>query len=315
MVATSIAGLSVAGPTTNIGATIVNAEPNATTESVVVDDSDAGPSAIVQVVRPAGPIIGQDILNAKSVILNQNQDKTYNTLSNQIDLLATPVSVDEYAAKLARDINDTKDYLRIEQIETLIKLSSNKKASLNNEIKEQEAELQRIAEEEAEQARIAAEEEARLQAEAQEAQRQAEIAAQEAEQARQAQAVVNTPEPMVVSTPEPAPTPQPTPTPVATPAPASSVEQIIRDAAARHGVDGDYMVYIANCESGLNPNAVNYNYYENGHPSGLFQHISGYYPSRAAQYGYSNNVFDAYSNAGVTAAMFADGQGYYWECR
>ncbi len=93
------------------------------------------------------------------------------------------------------------------------------------------------------------------------------------------------------------------------------VEQIIRDAAARHGVSGDQLVRIAKCESNLNSSAVNRGYNENGFPSGLFQHLSGYYPARAAKYGYKNDVFDAYSNAGVTAAMFADGQSYQWQCR
>jgi hypothetical protein len=68
------------------------------------------------------------------------------------------------------------------------------------------------------------------------------------------------------------------------------------------------------CESTMNPNAVNYNYYENGHPSGLAQHISGYYPARALKYGYSTDVFDPYSNANVTAAMIKDGLAYLWEC-
>ena len=94
-----------------------------------------------------------------------------------------------------------------------------------------------------------------------------------------------------------------------------SIEQIIRDAAARHGVSGDQLVRIAKCESNLNSSAVNRGYNENGFPSGLFQHLSGYYPARAAKYGYKNDVFDAYSNAGVTAAMFTDGQSYQWQCR
>ena len=71
---------------------------------------------------------------------------------------------------------------------------------------------------------------------------------------------------------------------------------------------------LARCESTLNPNAVNYGYYENGYPSGLFQHLAGYFPARAIKYGYSTDVFDAYSNAGVTAAMIADGQANQWAC-
>ena len=89
----------------------------------------------------------------------------------------------------------------------------------------------------------------------------------------------------------------------------------MRQAARKYGIDEEYFVKIAKCESSLNPSAVNKNYYENGNPSGLFQHISGYYPARALKYGYSTDVFDAYSNANVTAAMFKDGQQKLWECK
>jgi hypothetical protein len=105
----------------------------------------------------------------------------------------------------------------------------------------------------------------------------------------------------------------PDPAPVVEVAPVS-VEDIVREAARTHGVDENYLVQIAQCESTMNPSSVNYNYFENGHPSGLFQHISGYYPARAEKYGYSTDVFDAYSNANVTAAMFADGLSNLWEC-
>lgn len=98
-------------------------------------------------------------------------------------------------------------------------------------------------------------------------------------------------------------------------APKQSTEQIIRDAAIKYNISPDYFVSLAQCESSINPKAVNYNYYENGHPSGLFQHLSGYYTARAIEYGYSTDVFDAYSNANVTAAMLSDGLGYLWECK
>lgn len=94
-----------------------------------------------------------------------------------------------------------------------------------------------------------------------------------------------------------------------------SVEEIIRAAARKYGLDENHFMQIARCESGLNPNAVNLGYNENGYPSGLFQHLSGYYPARAEKYGYSTDVFDAYSNANVTAAMFAEGHSNLWECK
>lgn len=96
----------------------------------------------------------------------------------------------------------------------------------------------------------------------------------------------------------------------------SNIEQIVREAARKYGIDENYFVSIANCESTMNPQAVNYNYFENGHPSGLFQHISGYWPARAAKYGYAGaSVFDAVANANVTAQMFRDGASNLWECK
>lgn len=95
-----------------------------------------------------------------------------------------------------------------------------------------------------------------------------------------------------------------------------SIEGIVRQAARAHGIDENYFVRIAVCESSLNPAAVNKNYYENGNPSGLFQHISGYWPARAEKYGYAGaSVFDAVANANVTAAMFAEGHTNLWECK
>jgi soluble lytic murein transglycosylase-like protein len=102
-----------------------------------------------------------------------------------------------------------------------------------------------------------------------------------------------------------------------TPKPASSggdIELIVRQAARKYGIDEEYFLRIARCESTLNPRAVNTGYYENGHPSGLFQHLSGYYKARAEKYGYSPDVFEPYSNANVTAAMFAEGHSNLWEC-
>ena len=97
--------------------------------------------------------------------------------------------------------------------------------------------------------------------------------------------------------------------------PIKPVEQIVREAARKYGLDEEHFVAVAQCESTMNPTSVNYGYNENGYPSGLFQHLSGYYPARALKYGYSTDVFDAYSNANTTAAMFADGLQSLWECK
>lgn len=104
--------------------------------------------------------------------------------------------------------------------------------------------------------------------------------------------------------------------PVSVVSSGSDIENIVRQAAHKYGVDENYLVKIARCESGLNPNAVNHGYNENGYPSGLFQHLSGYFPARAAKYGYAGgDVLDPVVNANVTAAMFRDGLQHLWECK
>lgn len=95
-----------------------------------------------------------------------------------------------------------------------------------------------------------------------------------------------------------------------------NIQQIIIDAANKYGINPNYFLSIAKCESGFNPTAENKNYYENGHPSGLFQHLSGYWPARAAAHGHPGaSVFDPIANANVTASMWATGSSYLWECQ
>lgn len=91
----------------------------------------------------------------------------------------------------------------------------------------------------------------------------------------------------------------------------------MRQAARKYGLDENNFVRIAMCESTMNPNAVNYSYSENGsdYPAGLYQHLTNYWPARAAKYGYAGaSVFNAEANANVTAAMWAEGLSYLWEC-
>jgi len=112
-------------------------------------------------------------------------------------------------------------------------------------------------------------------------------------------------------------TPQPTTPQAASGQATGNVEQIVRQAARKHGVDENYAVQIAMCESTMNPNAVNYNYAEipGHHPSGIYQHLSNYWPARAAKYGYAGaSVFNAEANANVTMAMWRDGQKGLWQC-
>ena len=109
-------------------------------------------------------------------------------------------------------------------------------------------------------------------------------------------------------------------TQVASASSGGSLESIIRQAAVKNGLDPDWFYGLAKCESTWNPNAVNYNYWEEHdgvkyYPSGLYQHLSNYWPARAAQYGYAGaSVFDPVANANVTAAMWKSGS-HLWECQ
>lgn len=101
---------------------------------------------------------------------------------------------------------------------------------------------------------------------------------------------------------------------------SGSVQAIIIEAANRYGVSVDRALRIAKCESTYRPNEVNYNYWEEVggikyYPSGLFQHLTNYWPTRAAKYGYAGaSVFDAVANANVTMGMWRDGSQGLWEC-
>ena len=81
-----------------------------------------------------------------------------------------------------------------------------------------------------------------------------------------------------------------------------SVEGIIRAAAARHGVDGDYLVSVASCESGLDPHAVNPSGYY-----GLFQFDQATW----GEYG-SGSIYDASAQAEAAAGMMAAGMSSRW---
>ncbi|MBV8526779.1 MAG: transglycosylase SLT domain-containing protein [Candidatus Dormibacteraeota bacterium] len=124
-----------------------------------------------------------------------------------------------------------------------------------------------------------------------------------------------TPLPSPTPVPTPAPTPVPTPVPTVAPAaapavvipPAASgdIVAIIRAAAAKYGVNGDWMVSIAECESGLRPNAVN----PRGPYIGLFQFLQSTFTANGG-----TNIWDPTDQANVTAKMLANGQAHQWSC-
>lgn len=99
---------------------------------------------------------------------------------------------------------------------------------------------------------------------------------------------------------------------------SGDVQSIIVKWANHYGVSAQHMLNIARCESTFDPNARNTSYSAGaaGNPVGLFQHVEGYWPARAAKYGVPGaSIYDADAQARVTAAMFADGQAHLWECR
>ena len=97
----------------------------------------------------------------------------------------------------------------------------------------------------------------------------------------------------------------------------SKVEEIIRTAARKHGVSEDYLVRIAKCESGLNPNAVNRNYYAGGgNPTGVFQYLPETWNRIGGRSPYGvGNIYNAQDQANVTAWAFANGYSGEWACR
>jgi soluble lytic murein transglycosylase-like protein len=102
-----------------------------------------------------------------------------------------------------------------------------------------------------------------------------------------------------------APAPRRVAAPVGVPASKQAIVAIIMAAAARWGVDGNWMVSIARCESSLNPHAVN----PRGPYDGLFQFL----PSTFYHNG-GTNIWDPADQANITAKMLAHGQAHQWSC-
>jgi hypothetical protein len=123
------------------------------------------------------------------------------------------------------------------------------------------------------------------------------------------------PEPRMLRARAPIPPPPPPPAPAPKPraqvsipsasyAPGS-VEGIIRAAAARWGISGDWMVKIASCESGMRPTAYN----PRGPYYGLFQFLMSTFRANGG-----TNIWDPTDQANITAKMLAHGQAYQWSC-
>ncbi len=88
----------------------------------------------------------------------------------------------------------------------------------------------------------------------------------------------------------------------ATQAPSGSISEVIYAAAAEFGLDGSYLLSVAQCESSLNPQATNpAGYY------GLFQ----FDQQTWAAYGYGS-IYDPAAQARTAARLIAAGQASRW---
>lgn len=98
-------------------------------------------------------------------------------------------------------------------------------------------------------------------------------------------------------------------------APETSTEGIIRAVAVKYGLNEQYFLGVAQCESNLNPSSVNYGYYAGGgNPSGLFQFLPETWARISARAGISGDVFNAKDNAEVAGWAFANGYSGEWAC-
>jgi soluble lytic murein transglycosylase-like protein len=86
------------------------------------------------------------------------------------------------------------------------------------------------------------------------------------------------------------------------PAPPDSITEIVYDAAARHGLSGEYLLSVAQCESSLNPGAYNPAGYH-----GLFQ----FDYQTWGEFG-SGDIYDPAAQAEAAAALIAAGESSRW---
>jgi hypothetical protein len=124
--------------------------------------------------------------------------------------------------------------------------------------------------------------------------------------------------------PKPAPTPTPVvkvaqTKPVQVSAPKADIVNAVIKWANYYNVSSSTLLRVMWCESGGNPSSINHGYTDpiyGTHPTGLFQHVSGYWSGRVKKYSITGtDIFDYNTNAQITAAMFADGQAGQWACK
>ena len=109
------------------------------------------------------------------------------------------------------------------------------------------------------------------------------------------------------------PLPPPTPKPLVSTTSYGSgdIQSIIIAAANRFGVDPNWLLRIAKCESGFNPNA-----YNPSGASGLFQFMPATFAANSVRAGFGGaSIWDPVASANTAAFMFSIGQSGQWTCR
>lgn len=98
--------------------------------------------------------------------------------------------------------------------------------------------------------------------------------------------------------------------PVPVRASAGHWESVVRDAAARYGVDPGWLVSVMYCESGGDPNAYN----ERTGDTGLMQFNPATWAEFCGYRGMTADIWDGYAQADMAAWAFAHGLADRWCC-
>lgn len=87
--------------------------------------------------------------------------------------------------------------------------------------------------------------------------------------------------------------------------------------AGVYGVDANWLLRVAKCESGFNPSSVNHGYYAGGgNPSGIFQFLPQTFYANAARAGIAGaDLWNVDQQAHTAAYMFSIGQSGQWACK
>ena len=98
------------------------------------------------------------------------------------------------------------------------------------------------------------------------------------------------------------------------------IKSIIVQAANKYGIDPNFMLRIAQCESTMgknlrNPQPVIVNGVNYGHAEGVFQFIPSTWARMSSQAGYGGrSVYDIEANINTAAWAFSTGHRSEWEC-